>query len=149
MKSFLKDKKTIFELLRYLIVGAVAALVDGGVYAIFANIIFSGAELLPWQTTISVAAGFITGLITNYLLSMLFVFTNSEQKKENKKKFKTFIIFALVGLIGFVLSDILMILGLLFISKESILHAVLFVGVKGIVMLWNYLGRKIFVYKGN
>ena len=39
MKSFLKDRKTFFELLRYLIVGAIAALVDLAFLALFTELI--------------------------------------------------------------------------------------------------------------
>ena len=148
MKSFLKDKKTIFELLRYLIVGAIAALVDLGVLALFTELIFSGDKGVL-AISVSTAAGFIAGLICNYLLSMLFVFVNAEQKKKNKKKFKTFLIFAVVGIIGLILTELLMNLGMLFVPEKGFWYLLLSCFVKGVVMLWNYLGRKIFVYKGN
>ncbi len=147
MKSFLKDKKTLFELLRYLVVGAIAALVDLGVLALFTEIIFK-SDKGPLALTISTAAGFICGLVANYLLSMLFVFVNAEQKEKNKQKAKTFIIFALVGIIGLILTEVLMHLGMLVFPDEGYWYLLLSCFVKGVVMLWNYFGRKIFVYKG-
>ncbi len=147
MKSFFKDKKTFFELLRYLVVGAIAALVDLGVLALFTELVFSGnKETLA--LTVSTAAGFIGGLIANYMLSMLFVFVNPEQKKKNKNRVKTFLIFAVVGIIGLILTEVLMNLGMLIFPEEGYWYLLLSCFVKGVVMLWNYLGRKIFVYKG-
>ncbi len=147
MKSFLKDKKTIFELLRYLVVGAIAALVDLGVLALFTELIFSG-DKGALALSVSTAAGFIAGLVCNYLLSMLFVFVNAEQKEKNKKKARTFSIFALVGVIGLLLTELLMHLGMLIFPEEGYWYLLLSCFVKGVVMLWNYVGRKIFVYKG-
>ncbi len=147
MKSFLKDKKTFFELLRYLVVGAIAALVDLGVLALFTELIFGGNKE-GLALTVSTAAGFIAGLVSNYLLSMIFVFVSEEQKEKNKQRAKTFFIFALVGVIGLVLTEVLMHLGMLIFPDHGYWYLLLSCFVKGIVMLWNYLGRKIFVYKG-
>ena len=147
MKAFLKDKKTLFELLRYLVVGAIAALVDLGVLALFTELVFSGSKE-GLALTVSTAAGFIAGLVCNYLLSMLFVFVNAEQKEKNKKRAKTFLIFAAVGIIGLLLTELLMHLGMLGFPEKGYWYLLLSCFVKGVVMLWNYVGRKIFVYKG-
>ena len=42
----------------------------------------------------------------------------------------------------------LTLLGTRFIGKEGIWYLLMTAVVKGIVLIWNYLGRKIFVYKG-
>ena len=118
MKSFLKDKKTLFELLRYLVVGAIAAIVDLCVLAIFTEFIFKG-DKGTLAISVGTAAGFIAGLICNYLLSMLFVFVNKEQKEKNKQKLRTFSIFALVGIIGLLLTELLMNIGMLFVSQDG------------------------------
>ena len=70
--SFLKNKNSLFELIRYCIVGAVAAVVDLLVLSLLIEYIFMG-EKTGWPLTISTATGFISGLICNYVLSMLFV----------------------------------------------------------------------------
>ncbi len=147
MKFFLKDKKTLWELLRYLVVGAVAAIVDLCVLALFTELIFNSNKEI-FALSISTAAGFLAGLIVNYLLSMIFVFVNAEQKEKNKNRIKTFLIFALVGIIGLLLTELLMNVGMLVCPKEGFWYLLLSCFVKGIVMLWNYFGRKIFVYKG-
>ena len=79
---------------------------------------------------------------------MIFVFVNDSQKEQNKKKTRTFVIFTLVGVVGFFLTEIFMYLGMLVCSKEGFWYIVLSCLVKGIVLIWNYVGRKVLVYKG-
>ncbi len=59
-----------------------------------------------------------------------------------------FLIYAAVGVIGFGLTEGLTILGTHFIGDGGIWYLFLTCCVKGIVLVWNYIGRKIFVYKG-
>ena len=89
----------------------------------------------------------MAGLIVNYLLSSLIVFTTHEQKNKSKS-LKAFLIYAAVGVIGYLLTQGLMHLGMIFVSKDGIWYLVLNMFVKGVVLIWNYLGRKIFVYHG-
>ncbi len=147
MNLFLKNKKMLLELLRYCVVGGISAVVDLLGLALFTELIFGGDKgAIP--LTVSTAAGFIFGLITNYCLSLLFVFVSEEQKEKNKQKVKTFTIFALVGVIGLGLTEVLMHLGMLFVPEEGFWYLLLSCFVKGVVLIWNYVGRKIFVYRG-
>ena len=139
-------KDTLFEFLRYVVVGGVSALVDMGVLFLSTEFIFGGKNTgLP--LAVSVALGFCVGLAANYLLSQLFVFTSSVQREKGKTA-RAFFIYAAVGLIGFALTELLMHTGMLFVSDEGLWYLLLNCIVKGIVLVWNYIGRKIFVYKG-
>lgn len=146
MKNLL-NKTTVYEIFRYVIVGGISAVVDIAGLTFFVEVIFN-SEKSPVNMAIATAAGFILGLICNYVLSMLFVFTSDLQKEQNKNKTKTFVIFTLVGIVGFFLTELFMYLGMLICSKEGLWYIVLSCFVKGIVLIWNYVGRKIFVYKG-
>lgn len=139
-------KRLILEFLRYAVVGGISAIVDMGVLWLVTEFVFGGKNT-GFPLTVSVTAGFCVGLIVNYLLSALVVFTSKEQKTKSKS-LKAFLIYAAVGVIGYGLTQLLMHLGMLFVSKEGIWYLVLNVFVKGVVLIWNYLGRKIFVYKG-
>ena len=141
------NKKTLYEMFRYFVVGGISALVDILALTFVIEIIFK-SEKEPINMAVGTAVGFLLGLICNYLLSMIFVFTNEAQKEQNKNKKQTFTIFALVGVIGLILTEIFMYFGMLVCSKEGFWYVLLSCVVKGIVLIWNYVGRKIFVYKG-
>jgi putative flippase GtrA len=147
--SFIKkllEKNNIFEFIRYIFVGGISALVDMGVLYIMTEFAFDGKKD-GIALTLSVATGFVFGLIVNYLLSQLFVFTSKEQREKGKKA-SAFFIYAVAGLIGFVLTELLMHIGMLFVSHEGLWYILLNCFVKGVVLIWNYVGRKIFVYRG-
>jgi putative flippase GtrA len=140
-------KKMIPEFLRYAVVGGISALVDIAVLWAVTNFVFDGKNTgIPLAC--SVAAGFIVGLAVNYLLSCLVVFISKEQKKDGRNV-KAFVIYVVIGLIGLGLTELLMHLGMLVVPTEGLWYLILNVFVKGVVLVWNYLGRKIFVYHGH
>lgn len=140
-------KETIWEFLRYAVVGGVAALVDMGVNYVMLYVILGASGEDKWQVAVSVTAGFIVGLIVNFVLSNIFVFRKVEQQKEGKTV-KAFIIYVIVGVIGYGLTVGLTLLGTLITGESGFLYLALTCVVKGIVLIWNYIGRKIFVYRG-
>ncbi len=142
-----KKKKLLLEFLRYAIVGGVSAIVDMAVNFAVLFYMLGGTKDDKGLVAISVAAGFVVGLAVNFLLSNIFVFNEKEQK-EKGRTVGAFLIYALVGIIGFGLTEGLTILGTYFIGNEGIWYLVLTCFVKGIVLIWNYVGRKIFVYRG-
>ena len=144
---FAKNKKLIFEFLRYAVVGGISAVVDMGVNFVLLFYVLGGTKDDKGFVALAVAAGFIVGLLVNFILSNIFVFKEKEQKEKGKTA-KAFLIYALVGVIGFVLTEVLTILGTLVIGEGGIWYLVLTCFVKGAVLIWNYVGRKIFVYKG-
>ena len=144
---FAKNKKLIFEFLRYAVVGGISAVIDMGVNFAMLFYVLGGTKDDTLLVALSVAAGFIVGLTSNYILSNVFVFRSAEQR-EKGVGVKAFLIFAAVGLSGFVLTEILTLVGAQLIGEGGFWYLVLTVFVKGIVQFWNYAGRKIFVYRG-
>jgi len=141
-------KETLLEFLRYIVVGGVAALVDMGVNYATLYFILGATKDDKWQVAAAVTAGFVIGLIVNFVLSNIFVFRTAEQQKEGKTA-KAFIIYAVVGVIGYFLTVGLTLLGTLVIGESGIWYLLLTCAVKGIVLVWNYIGRKILVYRGH
>ena len=139
-------RKLIFEFLRYAVVGGISALVDMGVNYAMLFWILGGTKDDTALVAISVALGFIVGLAVNFVLSNIFVFRSAEQQKEGKT-LKAFLIYVGVGVIGFGLTELLTILGTNIIGDSGFWYLVLTCFVKGIVLVWNYVGRKIFVYR--
>ena len=83
LKKFLSNKQNQAEILRFIIVGVICTLVDFGVSSLIQFVIYPVAEALkigPFTITpnIFLAAlfGFIFGVITNYILSVIVVFKN-------------------------------------------------------------------------
>ena len=141
------NKNNIMEFLRYAIIGGVSALVDMGVNYLCLYYVFHATKDDKGPVALSVTIGFIAGLIVNYVLSNIFVFRSQEQK-EKGKTLSAFLIYAGVGVVGYFMTVGLTLLGTCFIGKEGIWYLLMTAVVKGIVLIWNYLGRKIFVYKG-
>ena len=91
-------RQLIFEFLRYAAVGGVSAIVDMGVLWAFTEFVFDGKNF-GYPLAVSITAGFVAGLIVNYLLSAILVFTTREQKKRSRS-LRSFLLYALVGVIG-------------------------------------------------
>ena len=164
-----KRKKLFFELLRYCVAGGVAFLFDSGTLYLFNSVIlppmgnvavFGAAEdsIFYWDVRLAIATtmGFIVGIIVNYLISIFFVFTGETQKAKGRSV-KAFVIFAVVGFIGYLLTVAGVQLGCAIFGITTDKAAPNYDGfgllmvravVAGIVMIWNYVGRKVLVYKG-
>lgn len=147
LNFFTKNKKLIMEFLRYVIVGGVSALVDMGVNYAMLFYILGGTKDDKGLVAASVAAGFVVGLTVNFILSNIFVFKTDEQREKGKTA-RGFLIYVAVGVIGFGLTELLTLLGTLVIGDSGIWYLALTCFVKGVVLVWNYVGRKIFVYRG-
>lgn len=132
-------KENFMELLRYTIVGGIAFIADAGVLHV-CMVLFPETWLM--RLYISTAAGFAVGLTCNYMLSLAFVFKNAREKTQGRK-IKVFFIFAVIGMIGFGLTELGMHIGVVLLSLHYLLVKVV---VAGLVMLWNYFARKIIIF---
>jgi len=132
-KLFLdKTENTLVQLFRYTFVGGFAFVVDFGT-------LFLLTEVFHIHYLLSAAIAFILGLITNYFLSIKWVF--SIRSIENKKI--EFLLFSIIGLIGLGLNELL-----LWIFTDLILiHYLLSKIITAIfVYLWNFIGRKYLLF---
>ncbi|WP_010248690.1 GtrA family protein [Acetivibrio cellulolyticus] len=141
-KTNLESIDFIFEFVRYLFVGGSAFLVDTGVLFLTKKLLFF--DLGKPGILIATALGFIAGLIYNYILSILFVFKGAEDKVKSKQ-LKSFIIFALIGVIGLGLTEGGMCFGITLFGDKYYLIVKIFVA--SVVLFWNYIARKIFIFK--
>lgn len=153
-----QTKKELFwEIFRFLLVGGTATLIDWAVAYLFQ------AWLLPpkligdaLSLVFSTAFGFCVGLLVNWVLSVSFVFRKVKDEASVKTG-KSFLTFTTIGLIGLAIS----IAGMQivpFLPAFSLFGTSTFLGVtwgwwlmKGvmtaIVLVWNYVGRKLFIFK--
>ncbi len=143
----MKSKKNLYEFLRYAVVGGISSVVDIAVnYGMLYGILRASKDD-AWQVAVSVAAGFLVGLAVNFLLSNWLVF-RSRAQRERGQTLSAFFLYALVGGIGFALTEALTLAGTQLIGGSGIAYLLLTCFVKSIVMVWNYGGRKLLVYRG-
>jgi putative flippase GtrA len=142
--TFMKSKNNLKELARefarYLIVGGSAFLVDFGILYLSKTFLLSGFGVTG--VYIATALGFIAGLVYNYILSLIFVFKKAKEKVQGKT-FRAFITFSVIGVIGLGLTELGMYLG---VSVMDINYLLVKVVMAAIVLLWNYLARKFFIF---
>lgn len=132
---------TFLEFVRYLVVGGLSFVVDFATLFICQQYVFP--ENSPETLYLSTAIGFITGLIVNYILSLVFVFTDEKQATKGRD-FKSFFIFAMIGVIGLLLTELGMHLGVNVLNFNYLFIKCI---VTGFVLIWNYGARKIIIFK--
>jgi len=130
----------VFEFVRYAIVGGVAFLVDFCTMVCCQEFVCYRIESGVY---VSVFFGFLAGLSVNYLLSLRFVFTQAKDRGKGRS-FGAFALFGLVGVAGLGLTEFGMWIG---VSVLGWSYLVVKVCVTAVVLLWNYLGRKLTVFK--
>ena len=158
-----QTKKQLFgEIFRFLLVGGTATLADYFVFWLFDGVLF---PLLPlsgkgWEVIaliLATAAGFGIGLVVNWILSVKFVFRAVRDKEEVESK-KSFFIFTVIGLIGLGLTEIGVVLLVFLFPEISLFGMTALLGTEWekwiakvimtcIVLVFNYVGRKLLVFK--
>lgn len=121
------------EFAKYLVVGGLAFIVDAVVLRIF-------TELFGAHYLVSAAFGFLAGLLTNYALSVRWVFV----KRKGFAPSAEFAIFSLIGAGGLLLTELFMWLftdiGGLYYMYSKVLTAAL-------VLVWNFGLRKYILFR--
>ena len=127
LKKILTSSKTQAQLIRYFVVAAVGLVID------FATVIFT-KEILGLHYLVAACCGFILGLIITYVLSNRFVFGTPKASQQ-----KAFMLFALIGLAGLGILNLLMFLltgklDINYIASKALATIAVF--------MWNFIARK-------
>jgi putative flippase GtrA len=125
---------SFLQFFRYLFVGGIATIVDGG-------ILFILTDFAHIYHLISAAIAFIFGLLANFYLSKLLVFKGS---KVNLSLSAEFMGCAVVGTIGLIFTELILILFTDFFAIHYMISKII---ATVIVFLWNYVARKKLIYK--
>ena len=130
---FLKPTNNVFlQLVRYTFVGGVAFLVDF-------VLLFVLTEYCHLYYLYSATLSFLAGLVVNYLLSKVWVF--SRQKIKNSVI--EFFIFSLIGVIGLGFNNFFL---WLFTEHGNINYLLSKVFTTIIVYFWNFFARKYILF---
>lgn len=120
----------MLQLIRFGIVGVIAAITDVGTLVLL-------KELLHIEVLLASMISFCVSVTVNYILSMAFVF-----KSKTENKLKEFIVFVLLSVGGLCLNQLILWIGVKF-TTVYYLAIKLFAMV--IVPIYNFITRKIFL----
>ena len=120
------------RLARYFFVGGVAAVVDIGLFMLFA-----GYFGLPYLRV--AVASFVVATLVNYLLSVRLVFVSGQRFS---RRWEIVLVYAVSG-VGLAINQAMLYLGV-DVLRASLLLAKL--AATGTVFFWNYIARRVFVF---
>ena len=128
-----ETENTLIQLFRYGFVGGAAFLVDYGVLVLL-------TEVFGMHYLLSATISFILGLITNYLLSVVWVFNN----RTLGNRWAEFAVFAIIDVIGLGLNALIM---YVCTDKMGIHYMISKIISTVIVFFWNFFARKVILFK--
>ncbi|MBR4668632.1 MAG: GtrA family protein [Butyrivibrio sp.] len=149
-------KKLMAQIAKFGLVGVICFIIDYVIYRIF-NITFEKtgfADIFPQYYLISAFLGFTVSVVCNYILSFKFVF----ERKEDLNRKTEFMIFLILSIIGMGINELCLFVGfdviylhwtwLQGIMSAGFAKDVFFkFGATGVVMVYNFITRKIFLEK--
>ena len=125
--------RLLVQFVRYFFVGGFAFVVDFGLLYILTE--YAGLHYL-----LSATLSFISGLLVNYVISCIWVFSNSKFKN----RLVEFLFFAAIGVVGLLLNDVLIWLFTDCIGTHYMFSKIV---AAAIVYLWNFFARKYLVFR--
>ncbi len=140
------------QILKFAVVGGLSFLIDFAITLVVSKI----CRMLGLDTaaaaTVGGLFGFSISLVFNYFMSMKFVF----ERRDDMDRKKEFAIFALLSVIGLGINELILYFGVIICDKAvpsivegypSVVTAVVKMFATGIVMVYNFVTRKIFIEK--
>lgn len=127
-------KQLIAQFAKFGVVGVIAFFIDYGLMVLL-------TELFNVNYLISATISFTVSVIFNYIASMRYVFTH----KEGISRRREFVIFVVLSVIGLLINDALMWMG---VDLFGISYLLVKIFATAVVMVWNFVTRKIFLDGG-
>ena len=120
--------------MKFGVVGVIAFVIDYGILALL-------TEVFGVNYLVSATISFTASVVFNYVASMRYVFTH----KEGMSRRREFAIFVILSVIGLGINNFCMWAG---VELFGIQYLVTKIGATAIVMVWNFVTRKIFLDAG-
>ncbi len=147
-----KKKKLLSQILRFGVVGGLSFLIDFLItLAVSAICRMMGMDVAV-AATVGGLFGFCISLVFNYFMSMKFVF----ERRDDMDRKKEFAIFVILSLIGLGLNELILYFGVMICDKAvpslvaaypSVITAVVKMFATGVVMVYNFISRKMTLEK--
>ncbi len=128
-----KKKSLLQQMIRFGFVGGGAFLIDYGV-------MIALTELAGINYLLSSGISFAVSVIFNYVLSIYWVFNVSGQRS----KTRDFVVFIVLSVIGLGLNQLIM---WITVDRIGIFYMVAKIGATAVVMVYNFITRKLFLEK--
>ncbi len=133
-----KTDNTFIQFFRYVFVGGAATVVDWGSSFLLFQVIFHQK-----YATASNVIAFILGLITNYIISTIWVFDSSKVKS----RVAEFLSFAAIGVVGLLITiGITVLFEHTLADKTSLYQIIAKVVSTAVSFFWNFFARKYLIY---
>lgn len=126
-------KKLISQIIKFGFVGFLCFFIDYGIMVFL-------TEALKINYLISSGCSFSVSVIVNYILSIKFVF----DADRDANKVKQFLVFLLFSIGGLIINQIVMWVA---VDLLGIFYMISKIGATAIVMVYNFITRKLFIEK--
>ncbi len=148
-----KRKKLIAQLLKFGLVGGLSFLIDFVITMIVSAICRGVGTSVETAAAVGGLFGFCISLVFNYFMSMKFVF----ERRDDMDRKKEFAIFAFLSVIGLGINELILYFGVIICNKAvpvstdypSIVTALVKMFATGVVMVYNFISRKMTLEKKN
>lgn len=127
-------KKLFAQIMKFGVVGVIAFIIDYGLLALL-------TEVFGVNYLVSATISFTASVVFNYAASMRYVFTH----KEGMSRRREFVIFVALSAAGLVINNVCMWAG---VELLGVHYLITKIGATFIVMVWNFVTRKIFLDGG-
>ena len=134
IRKILIDKTSngIIQFIRYFFVGGIAAGINIGT-------LYLMVDIFNINYILSNIVGFILGIVVNYSLSKMFVFTDNE----DINKIFEIVMYVIIGILGLIFDTFML---WIFTSKIGIYYMISKIISTMLTFVWNFVARKV-LYK--
>ena len=124
-------KKLMEQIIKFGFVGFLCFFIDYGIMVLL-------TECFGMDPLLSSGVSFTVSVVVNYILSITFVFETDRKKS----RFGEFVIFVFLSVIGLGINELCMWVA---IRMLGIHYMISKVGATGVVMVYNFISRKMFI----
>ncbi|MCI8584681.1 MAG: GtrA family protein [Lachnospiraceae bacterium] len=128
-------KKLMEQIIKFGFVGFLCFFIDYGIMVLL-------TERFGVDYLLSSGISFTVSVVVNYILSVTFVFETDKKKN----RLKEFVVFVFLSVIGLGINEVCMWLSVEWLGIHYMISKI---GATAVVMVYNFISRKLFIEKRN